>query len=212
NYSLDGLVGFNLYQKTVGIIGVGKIGKALAKIMNGFECRILGYDIDPDVETEKKYNITYTSLEHLCRSADIISLHLPLSDATKHLINEKTLKLMKYNVMIINTARGAIINTKDLIKHLKSKHIGYAGLDVYENEKGIFFMNHYGKKVEDRYLLELLEMPNVLITPHQAFATTESLERIAQITFHNLYCWANQLTLLNELKVQDEKIPSIVTY
>lgn len=204
DYSIDKLIGFNLNKKTIGIIGVGKIGLAVAKILKGFGCNLLGYDIRPDKDLSKQIPVEFTTLENLCRNADIISIHTPLTQETKHLIDERLLGMMKYNVMIINTARGAIVNTKDIIKHLKSKHIGYYGMDVYEKEKGIFFINHLGKEVEDADLLTLMNMSNVLITPHQAFATTEAIEKIAEITFHNISCWSRSEVSENEVTTKHQ--------
>ncbi len=199
DYSIDRLIGFNLQGKTVGIIGVGKIGRSVAKILKAFGCQLLGYDIKKNKKEINDIPVAFTSLENLCRNADIITIHTPLSEETKYMIDDKLLSMMKYNVMIINTARGAIINTKDIIKHLKSKHIGSFGMDVYEKEKGIFFINHLGKKIEDEDLETLMEMPNVLITPHIAFATVEAIEKIAETTFHNISCWAKNTISENEV-------------
>lgn len=204
DYSIERLIGFNLKGKTIGIIGVGKIGRSVAKILNGFECKLLGYDIAPDKKLLRNIPLEFTNLEKLCRNADIITLHTPLNEETKYLIDDALLGIMKYNVTIINTARGAIINTKDIIKHLKSRHIGAFGMDVYEKEKGIFFINHFGKKMEDDELQILMEMPNVLITPHIAFATVEAIEKIADVTFHNINCWAKNISSENEITIQQK--------
>jgi D-lactate dehydrogenase len=199
NFTIENLVGFTLHNKTVGIIGTGKIGTVLAKILQGFGCKILAYDSTPDRALEYSFGVEYTSLENLCRNSDIISIHLPLNTATKYLINQKLISQMRKGVVIINTARGAIVNTKDVIDGLKNGHVGYYGMDVYEKEKGIFFYNHEEKKLEDTDLLQLMAMSNVIITPHQAFATDEALQNIAATTFYNIDCWANKIICENEL-------------
>jgi D-lactate dehydrogenase len=199
NFTIENLVGFTLHKKTVGIIGTGKIGTLLVKILHGFNCNILAYDIAPNNTVELTYGAEYTSLENLCRSCDIISIHLPLNENTKYLINKKLVSQMPKGVIIINTARGAVVNTVDIIDYLKNGHIGCYGMDVYEKEKGIFFYNHKGRKMKDPQLLQLMAMPNVIITPHQAFATDEALKNIADTTFHNIACWANRTNCENEL-------------
>ncbi|MFZ4076592.1 MAG: 2-hydroxyacid dehydrogenase, partial [Legionellaceae bacterium] len=185
NFSLDGLVGFNLYQKTVGIIGTGNIGTAFAKIMHGFGCRLLAVDPEPN-DFCRSLGVEYVSLDEALKASDIISLHCPLNDQTLHLIDEKACAKMKKNAMLINTGRGALCDTQALIQALESNHLGYAGLDVYEKEKGLFFKDHQGEPLHDALFLKLRSLPNVLITPHQAFLTQEAVENIVKTTIDNL--------------------------
>lgn len=198
NFSLDGLVGFDLYQKTVGLIGTGKIGQVLARILNGFGCRVLAYD---RIENKnlKDLGVEYVDLKKLLQSSDIISLHVPLTPETHHFINAQALAMTKPGVMIINTGRGALIDTHTLIDFLKSGHIGYAGLDVYEEEEGIFFENLSDKILQDDQLARLLTFPNVLLTSHQAFLTNEALKSIALTTLQNISDFENNLVLKNEV-------------
>jgi D-lactate dehydrogenase len=199
NFTVDSLVGFDLNKKTVGIVGTGKIGSVTAKILNGFGCNLLGYDITENKELTDKYNLQYVNLETICRSSDIITLNTPLNAATKYLIDKERLDIMKHGVMLINTARGAIINTEDVMEALDSGKIGLLGMDVYEKEKAVFFYDHSKDKVKDEVLTKLLGCPNVIITPHQAFATNEALSNIADTTFYNLDRWAQDLNSENEL-------------
>ena len=212
NFTVGNLVGFDLHQKTVGIVGTGKIGSIAAKILQGFGCNLLGYDIAENKELTEKYNLQYVDLKKLCSSSDIITLHTPLNTATKYLISKEMLDTMKPGVMLINTARGAVINTEHIIESLDNAKIGYLGLDVYEREKGIFFYDHSKNKVKDDVLKKLMGYPNVIITPHQAFATHEALSNIADTTFYNLDSWANNKTSENELtckgKENTDYIPS----
>lgn len=182
NFDLNGLQGFDLYQKKVGIIGVGAIGHVFAQICHGLGCQILAYDpIQPDLPY-----IQWTDLNRLCQQSDIISLHCPLNDSTYHIINEQTLKLMKKNVLLINTGRGALIDSKALIKALKQQNIAGVALDVYELESNIFFQDHSMDIIQDDMLMRLTTFPNVLITSHQGFLTHEALHHIAQTTMNNL--------------------------
>lgn len=199
NFSVDNLIGFDLHNKTVGIIGTGKIGSIFAKIMHGFGCNIVAYDINKNQLLIDNYGVKYISLPSLCKEADIISIHTNLTTDTKYIINKNLIDLMQNNVMIINTSRGGCVNTQDIITGLEQKRIGFYGADVYENEKGIFFNDFSGKELKDKMLVKLLTMPNVLITPHQAFATKEALENIAATTFYNLACWKNNESSKNEL-------------
>jgi len=199
NYLLDDLIGFDLNGKTVGIIGAGKIGGIVARILHGFGCKILAFDINPNNEYSDTYGVKYVDLETLYAQSDIISLHCPLNKHTKYLINESTIALMKRGVMIINTGRGGVIDTKALIDGLKSGKIGYAGLDVYENEKGLFFFNHENEILQDETFARLLSFKNVLITGHQAFLTREALGNIADTTIYNLECFAKKVKSQNEL-------------
>jgi len=185
NFSLNGLMGFNLFQKTIGVIGTGNIGTAFAKIAKGFGAKILAYDIAENQEL-KDLGIEYVSLQKLLSESDVISLHCPLMAATHHLINEDSIKKMKENVMIINTSRGGLIDTKAVIDGLKSKHIGYLGIDVYEQEEKLFFRDLSHAIIEDDTIQRLMSFPNVLVTAHQAFFTQEALHQIATSTLSSL--------------------------
>lgn len=186
NFSLDGLIGFDLHGKTVGLVGAGKIGGVMAKIMRGFGCRVLIHDIQPDKQLEAAIGVEFVSLDRLLTEADIISLHVPLTPQTKHLIDSRAMEKTKRGVMLINTGRGALIDTKALINALKSGHIGSAGLDVYEEEEGIFFEDHSGQVLQDDVLARLLTFPNVVLTSHQGFLTREALSNIADTTLANI--------------------------
>lgn len=199
NFDLNNLIGFDLNNKTVGIIGTGKIGSVMAKIMNGFGCKLLGYDIAEDSSLIEKYDLNYVSLKDLCKQADVISLHVPLNTNTHQLINESLIDEMKDGVIIINTARGAVINTENVMEGLKQGKIGALGLDVYENEKRLFFKDHSNEIPNDDILMKLNAMPNVLITGHHAFLTEEALTNIAETTIYNLDCWENKEETENEL-------------
>lgn len=185
DFRLDELIGFSLSSKTVGIIGTGNIGSAFAHIIKGFGCKILAYDIVTNKDCEQ-LGVEYVSFEELLRLSDIISLHCPLSTDTHHMINAHTLDMMKDNVTLINTGRGGLIDTTALISGLKKGKIRYAGLDVYEKEQGLFFYDHSQSQIQDQDFLTLQRSPNVLITPHQAFLTEESLEGIAKTTIDNI--------------------------
>ena len=182
NFSLQGLTGFDLCGKTVGIIGTGKIGKVFADICRGFGMRILAYDKYPNPEL----GLEYVSLEQLFEQADILSLHCPLTEETNHLINAASLSRMKEGVVIVNTSRGALVNTEDLIAGIKSGKVGAAALDVYEEEGDLFYEDFSGAIVQDDKLVRLIAMPNVIVTSHQAFLTREALDNIAQTTVNNL--------------------------
>jgi D-lactate dehydrogenase len=182
----DELVGFNFSVKTVGIIGLGYTGQAAAAIYYGMGCKVVGYDIDTPRNLR---HIKPVSLEQLLQTADIISLHLPLTTITHHFINHKTLEMMKAGVMLINTSRGPLIDTASVLNALESRKVGYLGLDVYEFEKGLFFEDHHQDAVKDALLVKLMSHPNVLITPHQAYLTREALQQIADQTICNLDNW-----------------------
>lgn len=185
NFSLDGLTGFNFYGKTVGIIGLGHIGTAAVPIFHGLGCKILGHEIRP----KKLNHVKFVDLDTLYRESDIISLHVPLNPETKHMINTDSIKKMKDGVMIINTARGELIKTTAVLDALKSRKIGYLGLDVYEYEKGLFFEDHETDEFRDFLFSELMKYPNVLISPHQAFLTKEALQEIANQIIATLDRW-----------------------
>lgn len=186
NFCLDSLIGFDLNGKTIGIVGTGKIGAAFASIMKGFGCKLVGYDIVQNKEFIAQTGITYTTLEELCIISDIISVHCPLTNVTNHLFNKQIFSKMKKGVIFINTARGGIVNTLDLIDSIENGTIAAAGLDVYENEKPLYFINHFDKPIEDSTFNKLISLPNVLITGHQAFLTNEALTGIAETTVNNL--------------------------
>lgn len=185
NFSLQGLMGFDLCGKTVGVVGTGKIGKALCRILKGFGCTVLGFDLFVDKELEAE-GIQYVPLTELLQRSNIISLHSPLNEQTAHLINKETIALMPRGVMIINTSRGGLINTKDVIEALKTGHIGHLGIDVYEQEEGLFFRDLSDNIIEDDIIQRLMGFPNVLVTAHQAFFTKEAMDQIAETTLHNI--------------------------
>jgi len=199
DFRLDKLIGFDLHKKTVGVIGTGKIGAAFVKIMHGFGCKILANDIESDNELIRQCNVEYTSLEAVCKNADVISVSCPLNEDTKYLFNKTTFSQMKKGVFFINTARGGIVNTRDLITALDEGIVAAAGLDVYEDEKPIFFYNHSGSQIEDELFEKLRSYQNVLITGHQAFLTIEALQGIASITIDNLDQWAQKGVSENEV-------------
>jgi D-lactate dehydrogenase len=186
NFSLNGLIGFDLCGKTAGIIGTGRIGKIAAQIFRGFEMTVLAYDPFPAQEWADAQGVRYVGLEELLRQSDLISLHLPLSPETHHLLNAARLAMMKPGAMLINTSRGKLIDTPALLDALKSGHLGGVGLDVYEEEEGIFFEDHSDHLLQDDILSRLLTFPNVLVTSHQAFLTREALGEIARVTVENL--------------------------
>jgi D-lactate dehydrogenase len=185
NFSLDGLVGFDLHGKTVGVIGTGKIGSLFARSMQVLGCQVLAYDKFPDDEL-KKIGVRYTDLEEIYRTSDVISLHVPLMPETKHLINQAALAMMKDNVYLINTGRGGLIDTRALIQGLKAHKLGGVALDVYEEEEEFFFQDLSEQGLTDDVLARLLTFPNVLVSSHQAFLTHEALNNIAQTTIENL--------------------------
>ena len=189
NFALDRLEGFDLYKKTVGVIGTGKIGQVFATIMQGFGCRVLAYDPYPN-EALQKQGVEYVAIEALFRDSDIVSLHCPLTPENHHLINTETLHQMKDGVMLINTSRGALIDTKAILHALKHRKVGYLGIDVYEQETDFFFKDLSEEIITDDTLMRLIGFPNVLITSHQGFFTEEALTEIARITLTNLADYA----------------------
>ena len=182
NFSLQGLAGFDLYGKTVGIIGTGKIGRVFADICKGFGMTVLAYDKFPAANS----GLNYVELPELFEKSDIISLHCPLTEETRHIINADSIAMMKKGVTIINTSRGALVNTEDLITGIKDRKVGAAWLDVYEEEGDLFYEDCSGHIVEDDKLVRLIAMPNVIVTSHQAFLTNEALDNIAATTVNNL--------------------------
>lgn len=200
NFLLDDLMGFNLYQKTVAVIGTGNIGTAFVKIMHGFGCRILAVDPCPLSESFcRDFNMQYVALSDALAEADIVSLHCPLNQQTKYIINSQTLAIMKKNAMLINTGRGGLCDTRALINALESGQIGYAGLDVYEKEQDLFFKDHRESKITDDLFLKLRSLANVIITPHQAFLTQEAVENIVQTTLDNITAY-EQKCVINQVK------------
>ncbi|HCK24470.1 MAG TPA: hydroxyacid dehydrogenase, partial [Bacteroides graminisolvens] len=201
NFSLNGLLGFDMHGKTAGIIGTGKIAKILIQILKGFGMNILAYDLYPDNNFAREHQVVYTSLDELYHSSDIISLHCPLTEQTKYLINDYSISKMKDGVMIINTGRGQLIHTNALIEGLKNKKIGSAGLDVYEEEGDYFYEDKSDRIIDDDVLARLLSFNNVIVTSHQAFFTHEALENIASTTLQNIKDFAENKSLANEVKV-----------
>lgn len=184
NFSLDGLIGFTLHGKCVGLVGTGRIGIACAKILHGFGCRILAYDPYPS-DALKQYG-EFTDLDNLLAQSDIVSLHCPLMEGTRHIVNESFLKTMKKGAMLVNTSRGGLVDTEAVIASLKSKQLGSLALDVYEREDMFFYGDHSGEVIGDDSLMRLVTFPNVLLSGHQAFLTQESLEEIAETTLQNM--------------------------
>lgn len=185
NFSIENLTGFTVQGKTVGVIGTGLIGEAFAHIMSGFGCNIYAYDVYPK-ENLKAKGVIYDSLENVLKVSDIVSLHCPLLPETHHIINKNTLAIMKKGAMLINTSRGALLDTVAVIDSLRNKHLGYLGIDVYEQEEGLFFNDLSEHIIEDDVLARLMTFPNVIITGHQGFFTWEALRQIAKVTFESL--------------------------
>ncbi|MEX2381494.1 MAG: 2-hydroxyacid dehydrogenase [Opitutales bacterium] len=185
NFSLDGLLGFDFYGKTAGVVGTGKIGAIVARLLAGFGCRVLAYDLQPSSELEEA-GITFVTPAELLERSHILSLHCPLTPETHHLINGRAIQSMKDGVMLINTSRGGLVDTAAVIHGLKSGKIGYVGLDVYEEEGDLFFEDLSQKVIQDDVFMRLLTFPNVLITGHQAFFTREAVQKIAETTIANI--------------------------
>lgn len=207
NFSLEGLVGFDLFGKTVGIVGTGRIGSAAARVFRGFGCRVLAHDLRPDPALAAE-GVAFVGLPTLYAEADIVSLHVPLTPATHHLVDAAALGLMKPGVLLVNTGRGALIDSRALITSLKTGHIGAAGLDVYEEEDGVFFQDLSGCVLQDDVLARLLTFPNVLVTSHQAFLTREALAAIARITLESVRAFERGEPLLHEVRADDVMRPS----
>jgi D-lactate dehydrogenase len=199
NFNINGFIGFDMNGKTAGIIGTGKIGKVLISILKGFGMKILAFDHFPDIQYAEKNGFQYVDIDTLYSNSDIISLHCPLTKDTYHMINNDSLSRMKDNVMIINTSRGQLIDTKALIKALKSRKIGSAGLDVYEEESEYFYEDFSNQIMTDDVLSRLLSFNNVLITSHQAFFTKEALHNIAETTLSNVKDFYENKQLDNEI-------------
>jgi len=198
NFSLERFVGFDLEKKTVGVIGTGKIGQVFAGIMKGFNCKVIAYDPYPDKQFSEE-GATYVMLEDIFRNSDIISLHCPLTPDTHEIINRDSLEMMKKNAMLINTSRGKLINTEDVIESLRNKHLGYLGIDVYAEEEKIFFRDLSEHIIDDEKIMQLMTFPNVLITAHQAFLTHEALTQIAATTLDNISAFSRDEKNGNEV-------------
>ncbi|MCQ2449894.1 MAG: 2-hydroxyacid dehydrogenase, partial [Clostridia bacterium] len=195
NFSLNGLAGFDLHGKTVGVVGTGKIGRVFIDICKGFGMKVLAYDKYPaDIP-----DVEYVTAEELFRQSDIISLHCPLTRETYHLIDKKSIALMKKGVVLLNTSRGALIDSEDLLEAIKDRHVGAACLDVYEEESDLFFEDFSGHIVNDDTLARLITMPNVIVTSHQAFLTNEALGNIAETTVGNIVNYFEKQTCENEV-------------
>lgn len=203
NFSLNGLLGFDMHGKTAGIIGTGKIAKILIQILRGFGVNILAYDPYPDHNFARDNRVVYTSLDQLYHSSDIISLHCPLTEDTKYLINDYSISKMKDGVMIINTGRGQLIHTNALIDGLKNKKVGWAGLDVYEEENEYFYQDKSESIIDDDVLARLLSFNNVIVTSHQAFFTKEALRNIACTTLQNIKAFSENKKLVNVVELPD---------
>ncbi len=198
NFSLEGLLGFDLHLRTVGVVGTGKIGEAVCKILRGFGCRILAFDVIPN-PTCLEIGVEYVSLDELFASSDVVTLHCPLTPNTHHLVDAGAVSQMKPGVMIINTSRGGLVDTQAVVDGLKDGRVGYLGLDVYEEEADLFFEDLSDQVIQDDVFSRLLTFPNVLVTGHQAFFTQNALEQIAQVTASNLDAMAAGLPLDTEV-------------
>ncbi len=199
NFSLKNLIGFNLQGKTIGVIGTGQIGATFIKVIKGFGCKIIAFDINKNKDL-LDLGVEYLDVNEVFKHSDILSLHCPLNQHTKHIINEKSIALMKEGVMIINTSRGGLVNTADVIEGLITKKIGYLGIDVYEQEENLFFRDLSEHIIQDELILRLMSFPNVLITSHQAYFTKEAMEEITLTTLGNIKSFENNLELKNEIK------------
>lgn len=200
NFTLNGLLGFDIYGKTVGVIGTGKIGKEFCKIMKGFGAEVIAYDVYQDLQAAKEIGFKYVELDELLKNSDIISIHCPLTKENENLINSETIDKMKRGVIIINTSRGKLINSSDLVDELEEGKIGGVGLDVFDEEADFFLNDMSGEYKRNRNLSILLSMPNVIITSHQAFFTREALNKIAQVTCENIKEYFEKGSCTNEVK------------
>ncbi len=206
NFSISGLTGMNLHGKTVGIIGAGKIGKAFIRICAGFGMRVLAHDLYPSADVPAEF----VELDTLYRECDIISLHCPLTEDNHHMINADSIAKMKDGVILLNTSRGGLIDAEDLLEAIKSKKVGGACLDVYEEESDLFFDDMSGLILEDDILARLLTMPNVIITSHQAFLTKEALASIAETTVDNIRAYYGEKPLVNEVCYRCDKMDECI--
>ena len=204
NFSLSGMTGFDLYGKTVGVIGTGRIGRVFINICRGFGMKVLAYDRYPSDEVKNMDNVEYVELDRLFAQSDIISLHCPLTEDTYHMINAEALEKCKKRVVILNTSRGALVDAEALLNGIKSRKVGAACLDVYEEEADLFFEDNSGHIMEDDTLARLISMPNVIVTSHQAFLTEEALDNIAQTTVDNITGFFKNGQCKNELCFKGE--------
>ena len=195
NMSLQGLMGIDLYEKTAGVIGTGKIGQAMIKILNGFQMHVICYDPFPVEGLEAEY----VTLEELFKQSDVISLHCPLNSGTRHIVNRKSIAVMKKGVYLVNTSRGGLIDTEDLIEGMLEGKFGGVGLDVYEEEEGVFYEDRSGDIITDDNLARLMTFPNMLVTSHMGFFTREATQAIAKTTLENAYALENGLPLVNQV-------------
>ncbi len=200
NFNIEGLTGRDLYGLTAGILGTGKIGRIMADILMGFGMKIIAYDPFPNEQWAKEKNIEYVGLDEIFQRSDVLSLHCPLTEETKHVVNHDRMKMMKHDAVIINTGRGALIDSKALVHALKHGHIGGIGMDVYEEESKYFFSDWSTDIMTDDTLARLLTFPNVIITGHQAFLTTNALKNLAETTLENVKAFAAGAELVNEVK------------
>ncbi len=199
NFSLDGLVGFDLHGKTFGVVGTGKIGANAARIARGFGCRVLAHDLAQDDALRRELSLEYVGLDRLLAESDVVSLHAPLTATTRHLIDRAALAKMRPGAILVNTSRGGLLDTAALVEALKSGQLGGAALDVYEGEDGIFFRDLSGSVLQDDLLVRLLALPNVVVTAHQAFLTREALGNIAETTLLNATAVERGEPLLNQV-------------
>ena len=200
NFNIEGLTGRDLFGLTVGILGTGKIGRIMADILMGFGMKIIAYDPFPNTKWAQEKNIEYVDLEEIFKRSDVLSLHCPLTEETKHIVNHDRMKMMKHDAVIINTGRGALIDSKALVHALKHGHIGGIGMDVYEEESKYFFSDWSTDIMTDDTLARLLTFPNVIITGHQAFLTTNALKNLADTTLENIKAFSGGNELVNEVK------------
>ncbi len=206
NFSLHGLLGFDLYGKTAGIVGVGKIARELIRILRGFGMKVLAYDVRPDREYAREAGFEYVSLDELYARADVVSLHCPLTERTRYMIDEKAIAQMKPGVVLINTGRGQLIRTEALIEGLKQQRIGAAGLDVYEEEADYFYEDTSDRIMDDDVLARLLSFNNVIVTSHQGYFTREALDNIAHTTLQNIREFAEERPLTNVVRAEFETV------
>jgi D-lactate dehydrogenase len=198
NFALDGLLGFDLYRRTVGVVGTGKIGAVVARILTGFGCHVIAYDPAPNPACTSM-GVTYVTLDDLWAQSDIVTLHTPLTASTHHLVNAAAISRMKPGAMIINTGRGALVDTTALVDALKSGRLGYLGLDVYEEEESLFFQDRSSQIIQDDVFARLLTFPNVVVTAHQGFFTAEALGAISETTLENISAFEQGRRSGNEL-------------
>jgi D-lactate dehydrogenase len=203
NFSLEGLVGFDLHAKRVGIVGTGRIGRVAARIFAGFGCELVAFDVRPDLEAAQAIGFRYVGLDEIYATADVLSLHVPLTPQTHHLIDAKALAKMKRGALIVNTGRGALIDTPALVEALKTEQIGGAALDVYEEEEGVFFRDLSDRVIKDDVLARLLTFPNVLVTSHQGFLTHEALAKIAATTLASVTAFERGEPLALQIRAED---------